>query len=140
MATIHNFQDLEVWTASKDLSIKVFKIFRRNNNPYESALIRQMIRAVVSIPSNIAEGFDREGNKEFLQFLSIAKGSNAEFLTQLVIAFECGMIEKSEFDQITNTSKTISYMIKKLMTYLSKSTYKGQKFVLSNKKNQDNEI
>jgi four helix bundle protein len=128
MATIQNFQELDVWKTAKELSVKIFKTFRDFKSQNEALLVRQMIRSAVSVPSNIAEGFEREGNKEFIQFLSIAKGSNGELMTQIIIAYEIGMIDKNEFSQISVLSNRIGVMLKKLMHYLENTNYRGQKF------------
>ena len=75
----------------------------------------QIQRSAVSIPSNISEGFDRKGNKEFIQFLYIAKGSCLELRTQLYIALETGTIDKSIGKDFIDKSKMISAMLYKLI-------------------------
>lgn len=128
MATIRRFQDLEVWKLSKEMAVITFKTSKYVNDINSRILITQMIRSVVSVPSNIAEGFEREGSKEFLNFLSIAKGSNGEFLTQLIIAKETGIIAEDEYNQLSSLSHQIGLMLRKLIKYLSEANYKGQKF------------
>ena len=128
MATINKFQELEVWKFSKEMAVTAFKTFNNVNDAYSRLLISQLIRSVVSVPSNIAEGFEREGRKEFINFLSIAKGSNGEFLTQLMIAKEVGIIAENEYDKLSSLSHQIGLMLRKLIQYLTQSNYKGQKF------------
>lgn len=128
MATISRFQDLEIWKQSKLMAVKTLQTFRGNKEFNDRELIYQLIKSAVSVPSNIAEGFEREGRKEFLNFLSIAKGSNGEYLTQLIIAHEVGIIDAPDFEALSKLSTGNGYMIKKLMNYLSNSAYKGQKF------------
>ena len=89
MNKIQKFEDLNVWKESVKLSVKIYKSLK---NCKDFGLRDQLQRSAVSIPSNIAEGFDRKGNKEFIQFLYIAKGSCSELRTQLYIAVEVGII------------------------------------------------
>jgi four helix bundle protein len=131
MATIRRFQELEVWKLSKEMAVIAFKTFDSVKEINARLLISQLIRSVVSVPSNIAEGFEREGRKEFINFLSIAKGSNGEFLTQLMIAKEVGIVGENEFNKLSTLSYQTGLMLRKLMQYLTGSNYKGQKFKFS---------
>jgi four helix bundle protein len=128
MATIKRFKDLLVWQKAKNMAVTTIRIFGKVNHPYSSALLTQLIRSAVSVPSNIAEGFEREGNKEFANFLSIAKGSNGEFQTQLGIAFEFQYITQEEYEELNDLSTQTGFMIKSLLKYLSECGYKGQKY------------
>ena len=78
--------------------------------------------------SNIAEGFDRVGNREFLQFLSIAKGSVSEVRSQLYVALVQGYIVKERFDGLTSLANEVTRMIGGLMSYLRSSKFKGAKY------------
>lgn len=78
MAVAKRFEDLEVWITAKDASVLIYKITENENLKKDFALKDQIRRASTSVVSNIAEGFERNGNKEFIQFLSIAKGSAGE--------------------------------------------------------------
>ena len=88
----------------------------------------QIRRAVVSIISNIAEGFERGTREEFIYFLYIAKGSCGEVRTQLYIALDQGFITQKEFEQASQLAKRISAMIYKLIESLKGSKYKGLKY------------
>lgn len=79
---VQSIQDLIVWQKAMDLVIEVYNLVKELPKEEQYALSDQMIRAAVSIPSNIAEGQSRNSTKEFIQFLSVAKGSNAELQTQ----------------------------------------------------------
>ena len=79
---VQSFQDLIVWQKATDLVIEVYNLVKELPKEEQYALSDQMRRAAVSIPSNIAEGQSRNSTKEFIQFLSVAKGSNAELQTQ----------------------------------------------------------
>ncbi len=128
MATISKFQDLVIWQQSKMLAVKTLLVIREKNSFLDRELVHQMIKSVISVPSNIAEGFEREGSKEFLNFLSIAKGSNGEYLTQLIISHEVGLIDDENYGIFYELSSSTGVKIKKLMKYLSESPIKGQKF------------
>jgi four helix bundle protein len=128
MSKIEKVEDLISWQKSKDLTIEIYKITKNSSFSKDFGLCNQIQRAAVSIPSNIAEGFGRGGNKEFLQFLSIAKGSLYELKTQLIIAFEIGYINDIEYNKLKNDSEEIAKLITGFMNYLSKSELKGIKY------------
>jgi four helix bundle protein len=107
-----SFEDLEVWKRSCRQALEVYKILQ-NTNDY--SLKTQMERAAVSVPSNIAEGQERDSIPEFRRFLRIAKGSNAELRTQLYLATKLGLITKENSNELTNESKQISRMLQGLI-------------------------
>jgi four helix bundle protein len=125
---INRFEDLEVWQKAMDLVDIIYDFTYKQQFNKDYALKEQIRRAVISIPSNIAEGFERGSNVEFIQFLFIAKGSSGEVRTQLQIALRQQYISKSEFDSAVKTSTGISAMIKSFINYLSKTTIKGEKY------------
>lgn len=102
------FEDLEIWNRSVELSTKVFNYFK---NLKDFGFKDQITRVSLSIPSNIAEGFERESNKEFIRFLYIAKASCGELRTQLIIAIKIGYIEKEIGNKFKNEAEEISYML-----------------------------
>ncbi|TCO09375.1 four helix bundle protein [Natronoflexus pectinivorans] len=108
---IEKFEDLQIWQNSVDLSVK---LYTRLKNCRDYGLRDQIQRSAVSIPSNIAEGFDRNSNKEFIRFLRIAKGSCAELRTQLIIAERINLFET--INLIEETQK-LSAMIQKMINY-----------------------
>jgi len=77
--------------------------------------------------SNIAEGFERSGTNEFVQFLAIAKGPVGEVRSQLYIASDQGYIDKDTFDKLVSLATEVSRMISGLMSYLRKSSVRGTK-------------
>ena len=107
------FEDLEIWKKGMRLTVEIYRLMK---NCKDFGLIDQMRRAAVSIPSNISEGFERQTNKEFIQFLYIAKGSCGELRTQLYLARELRYIEKDSFDrflaEIIHLSSMLSNFIK----------------------------
>jgi len=111
------FEDLDVWKRSCRLAVVLYKNLR---NCKDYGLKDQMTRAAVSIPSNIAEGAERRTKKEFISFLSIAKGSAAELRTQIYIASKIGILSPAVCKQFTDELKIISAMLQKLIASLEK--------------------
>ena len=93
-------------------------------------IVAKMQRAAISIPSNIAEGFERGGDRELRQFLAIAKGSAGELRSQLYIALDAGLIDEAEFEQLLTATQRASRLIAAFMAYLSRSPQRGSKFNL----------
>lgn len=117
-----NLNEINVWTESMKLPTAIYKVV--NANPKftrDFGLKEQIQRSAVSIPSNIAEGFERETNAEFIRFLYIAKGSCAELKTQIIIAREVDYIDQSKSVELLDTCDHISIMIFKLIDYLKKN-------------------
>ncbi len=128
MATIKSFEDIEVWQKSREFLKEIYAISRNNLLAKDFILRDQIIRAAISINSNIAEGFERSGTREFIQFLSIAKGSAGELRSQLYIALDQGYIDEIKFQELIEMSTAISRMISGLIEYLRKSEIKGTKY------------
>ena len=105
---IERFEDLEVWKKSVRLSIQIYKALK---NCKDYGFRDQIQRAAVSVPSNIAEGYERNTNREYIQFLHIAKGSCGELRTQLYIAGEVGIISKEKSQEFIGITKEISAML-----------------------------
>ncbi len=118
MATIKQFEDLEVWQQSMSLCTDIYKITNNNYFSKDYGLKDQIRRSAISVPSNIAEGFERNGKKQFTYFLTIAKASCGEMRTQLTIAHQLNYLDLKDFhiilDKCINTSKQISGLIKYL--------------------------
>jgi four helix bundle protein len=105
---VQKFEDLTVWQAGVDLSIEVYNVL---NNSRDFGLKNQIQRSAVSIPSNIAEGFERQTNKEFIQYLFIAKGSAGELRTQLHIADNVNEIDHHIAQKLISKATEISAML-----------------------------
>ena len=116
MTPVSYFEDLEVWKLSMNLTIDVYRYFKECK---DFGFKQQIQRASVSIPSNIAEGFARKTNKEFCQFLYIAKGSCAEVRTQIYLAKELIYIDNDAFTKSLNDTDQISKMLYNLIKYRS---------------------
>lgn len=116
-----NFRDLKVYQESKQLAVEIYKLTNNEDLKKDYGLKDQIQRSAVSIPSNIAEGCERGSDKEFIRFLNIAKGSLAELITQLEIAYEIGYLSKTELLYYDEKHRIISGMIGALIKYLQKS-------------------
>jgi four helix bundle protein len=128
MGKIERFEEFEAWQRSRELTKLIYQLSGSGNFGRDFGLKDQIRRAAVSIPSNIAEGFERDGDKEFQQFLSIAKGSCGEVRAQLYIALDQQYLTQSQFDSMSNQLIELSRMISGLITYLRNSELRGRKY------------
>lgn len=115
------FQGLKVWQKSKDLAVQVYKMTDHGMFRTDYGLRDQIRRSSVSIPSNIAEGDERDTDKEAVRHLYIAKGSAAELLTQLIIAYEINYLNETAFKELEEKCLEISGMLSKLISARSKT-------------------
>jgi four helix bundle protein len=129
MSKVSRFEDLVVWQKARVLSFKVYQISADGPIIKDYGFKEQIRRSSVSISSNIAEGFERGGNKEFLQFLSIAKASAAETRSLLYLASDLEYISKAESDNLIAEASEVARMISSLMSYLKGSDKSGAKYV-----------
>ena len=127
---IERFEDLVCWQKSKRLVLHVYEITNKESFANDHSLKNQIRRAAISAPSNIAEGFERNGAKEFTQFLSIAKGSLGELRTQLLIAFELNYFSKTEYETCNQLALECSKLCHGLISYLKSTEIKGSKYQL----------
>ncbi|PLX28614.1 four helix bundle protein [Candidatus Parcubacteria bacterium] len=109
------FEDIVVWQKSGKLSVKIYNIFKDNK---DFGFRDQIRRASVSIMNNVAEGFERKSNKEFVRFLYIAKGSSGEVRSMLYLASKLNYINKKDFTLLKESSEEISKMISGLIKTL----------------------
>ncbi|QBN18620.1 four helix bundle protein [Flavobacterium nackdongense] len=128
MATINTFEELEIWQLSRIICQDVWDLFEKTTLGKDFELKNQMNRSSGSIMDNIAEGFERNGRREFINFLSYSKGSCGELRSQLYRAFDRKHINKEEFEFLTIKTVTESKKIGAFMSYLVKSDNKGSKF------------
>ena len=128
MATIRRFEDIESWKKGRELRKDIYKFSKRGEFARDYALKDQIRRAAISITSNIAEGFERGGNREFIQFLSNAKGSAGEVRDQLYVALDEEYMSASEFGVLQEKSLEVGRLIAGFMDYLSHSEIRGPKF------------
>jgi four helix bundle protein len=128
MAKIERFEDTTSWQKGRELNQLVYRASREGDFMRDFGFRDQIRRASVSITSNIAEGFERGGDKEFLQFLSNAKGSCGEVRSQLYIALDERYIDKARFESMYHMTVETSRLISGLMSYLNRSELRGSKF------------
>lgn len=128
MPTFRRFDEIEAWQKSRKLTQLVYKLSGQGSFSKDFALRDQIRRAAVSIMANIAEGFERDGTGEFIQFLAIAKGSSAEVLSHGYVALDQGFITQDDFDELAARTLEVGRMLAALMVYLRKSGTKGLKF------------
>jgi len=127
MSAFQRFENIEAWQKARELTKAIYALSNDGQFARDFGLRDQIRRASVSIMSNIAEGFERGSNKEFIQFLYIAKGSAGEVRTQLYIAFDQAYINQETFNQLNKNVVETSRMVSGLIAYLNRSSFKGEK-------------
>src|ERR1051325_875334 len=130
--TVMHFEELQIWKDARLLAREVYSLTSGTRFSKDFNLRGQIRSAVVSVMSNIAEGFERGGNQEFAQFLHIAKGSCGEARSQLYVAIDQGYLTATESEHILGAMKRLSSMIASLIQYLKNSGMKGPKYTDSN--------
>jgi four helix bundle protein len=128
MPTFRKFYDIEAWQKARELTRELYAVSNQGAFSRDFGLRDQIRRAGVSIMANIAEGFERDGTAEFVQFLAVAKGSAAEVVSHLYIASDQGYIAKEDFDRLAAKATEVARMIAALMIYLRRSGTRGLKF------------
>ena len=130
--TVRYFEDLEIWKEGRRLTGEVYRLTKTAKFARDFDLAGQIRRAAISVMSNIAEGFERGGNQEFIQFLYIAKGSCGEVRSQVYIAYDQGYLIQVDADKLIDSLKRLSIMINNFIAYIQRSGMRGKKFNLSN--------
>jgi four helix bundle protein len=123
-----SFEELHIYQRARELTNAIYELTRGPAFARDFGLVDQMRRAAVSIMSNIAEGFERGGTAEFIQFLYIAKGSCGEVRAQLQIAVDQQYVSAGEHARLNDLCWRISGMISNFIAHLQGSTYRGEKF------------
>jgi four helix bundle protein len=129
MATFQRFEDIEAWKRARELNKQVYKLTRSGAIAKDFELRGQLRRASVSAMGNIAEGFGRGGRKEFIQFLSISKGSATEVQSHLYAAFDAPYIDQATFDASYQLADEFIRLITGLMNYLQRCEIAGPKYL-----------
>jgi four helix bundle protein len=133
VASISRFEDLEVWQLAREIALDIYNKTLTESFSRDFELLGQIRKSSGSTMDNIAEGFERGGKKEFIQFLGIAKGSAGEVRSQLYRAFDRKHIHQEEFDLYIERITTISKKLSNFISYLKSSDLKGFKFKESTK-------
>ena len=128
MATFKRFEEIVSWQKARELNKILGRYIDEGKFKSSFKLIGQIEGSAGSIMDNIAEGFERGGNREFIQFLYISKGSCGEFRSQLYRAMDRGFLSQTEFDQLYNGAMETIVLLQKLINYLEQSELKGAKF------------
>jgi four helix bundle protein len=128
MAKIERFEDIEAWKKARELTKIIYEVTAQGKLATDFSLRDQLRRASVSIMANIAEGFERGGNKEFRQFLATAKGSAGEVKTLLYVALDAGLTSTEQFQRISALADEASRLLAGFQRYLKTSDKKGSKF------------
>ena len=128
MAKIERFEDIEAWKKARELTKIIYEVTAQGKLASDFPLRDQLRRATISIMANIAEGFEREGNKEFRQFLAMAKGSVGEVKALLYVALDAGLTSSEQFQRISALADEASRLLAGFLRYLKTSDKKGSKF------------
>lgn len=128
MPTITRFEDLEVWQESREIVKRVYQMSARFPRHEVFGLANQMQRAAVSVMANIAEGFERGANTEFIHFLYTARASCAELRSHCYVVLDLSYVEESQMQEILHQCDRLSRRLKALADYLKQSGMKGLKF------------
>ncbi len=128
MAKIKKFEEIKSWKKARMLTKQIYEVTSVGSFRRDFSLKDQIRRASVSILSNIAEGFERGGDQEFIQFLAIAKGSCGEVRAQLYVALDQCYFSPESFETLSKTAIEASELISGLMKYLKDSELRGSKY------------
>ena len=128
MATIKKFEDLEIWQLARSFCNEIYDVIESTNLKTNYRLANQIDGSTGSIMDNVAEGFERNGNKEFVQFLSIAKASCGESRSQLYRIWDRKFINETQFDDLKDKSEILSKKIAAFINYLKNSEMVGSKY------------
>jgi four helix bundle protein len=138
--TFKSFEEFDCWQDARALDNSVFKLTVKNGFERDFKLRDQILGATGSIMDNVAEGFGRSGNREFVRFLTYSKGSSDEVKSQLYRALDRAYISKSEFDINYNDADIVSKKIGGLIKYLNNSEFKGPRFKTNESKSNKSKI
>ena len=128
MASVKDFEELAIFQKARELSQRIYPVTNKDGFKSDFRFVQQIRAAAGSIMDNIAEGFERGGNKEFLNFLYIAKGSCGEVRSQLIRANDVGYLTKEEYNELYTECRKLSAGIMNFIKELRASEYTGAKF------------
>lgn len=128
MTTFRSVEEIDAWRKARELVKQVYAITKKSAFSKDYGLKDQIRRASISTMSNIAEGYERDGTREFIQFLSVAKGSTGEVKSHLYAALDQGYITQTEFETLSALAAETGSIIAGLMVYLKQSGLKGTKY------------
>lgn len=120
MATIKRFEEMEVWQHAMQLCSLIYEMSASGNLNKDYSLRDQLRKSAISVPSNIAEGYERDSKRQMIYFLVIAKGSCGELRTQLHLAKNLGYIEEVTYENLLEKCESVSKQLKGFINYLDK--------------------
>ncbi|MDD4374258.1 MAG: four helix bundle protein [Bacteroidales bacterium] len=126
--TLSSFEDLDIWKEARELAKVIRNLTRNEKFSKDFRFVAQITSSSGSTMDNVAEGFERDGHKEFIQFLYIAKASNGECRSQAYRAFDASFINQEELDDILSRTSSIRNKTQGLIKYLKNSQHKGTKY------------
>ena len=135
MAAIKRFEDLECWQEARKLVQLIYRITKNNSFDKDFRLVAQITNSAVSSMANIAEGFHRKSNKDFMKFLDYSRASLAETLSHSYVALDQGYISQEELEHVKQHADVVWKKVNNFITYLSKTT---NKTISTNKTNSTN--
>lgn len=128
MAVVRDFEELTIFQKAREISKKIYPITQRGEFKNDFRFVQQIRAAAGSIMDNIAEGFERTGNKEFINFLFIAKGSCGEVRSQLIRANDVGYLKPEEYEELYTECRKLSAGIMNFIKEIKASDLTGAKF------------
>ena len=128
MSAVRDFEELAIFQKARELSKKIYPVTNKEGFKSDFRFVQQIRAAAGSIMDNIAEGFERGGNKEFLNFLYIAKGSCGEVRSQLIRANDIGYLTSQEYDELYSECRKLSAGIMNFIKEIKASNITGAKF------------
>ena len=128
MATIKKFEELEIWQSARKLNMEISPVLENLQETKNFKLKEQLDGSAGSVMDNIAEGFERDGSREFLPFLAISKGSLGEVRSQLYRAFDRKILNEKELTEFQIKCSELATKIANFMRYLNQTSFRGNKF------------
>ena len=128
MEKMETFEDLAIFQKARELSKQVYQITRQGEFKYDSRFVQQIRASAGSVMDNIAEGYERQGNKEFKNFLYIAKGSCGELRSQVMRAHDVNFITDEAYNQMYADCKKLSIAIANFIKTIKDSDFKGTRY------------
>ena len=129
MAAVKDFEELTIFQNARELSKKIYPVTNKDSFKSDFRFVQQIRAAAGSIMDNIAEGFERTGNKEFINFLYIAKGSCGEVRSQLIRAYDVGYLTTKEFEDLYSECRKLSSSIMNFIKEIKTSEKVGAKYL-----------